>query len=87
MEDVVTSARSAQDFVENTPGRAQAGIRLARIDPATGERLVERVVMDLDTGEFSVQVLSGPETGAVMTYCVRSGSRAERWTYFLEQFA
>ena len=90
VDDPVTYVQRARSFVENTPGRAQTGIRRARgaleVDPATGEKLLERVILDLETGEFMAQVISGPERGAVKTYFVRPGTRAQRMQYFLEQF-
>ena len=82
---MVTNAVRARDFVDNTPGRAQTGFRFAADDST--KAFVERVIMDLETGEFSVQVVTGPDSGAVRRYCVRDGSRAERWQYFLDQFA
>jgi hypothetical protein len=91
MEDFSVFAEKARNFVENTPGRAHTGFRPARdpleFDPVTGERLFERVIMDLDTGEFSVQALSGPESGAVKTYFLLGGTREDRWKFFLDQFA
>lgn len=90
MDDTSIFADRARNFVQNTPGRAHTGIRPARspgeVDPATGEHLFERVIMDLDTGEFSVQALSGPESGAVKTYFLLGGTREDRWRFFLDQF-
>jgi hypothetical protein len=85
IDDVVTYIRRARAFLTKEGAGIRRGTRPA-IDPSTGAAIEELVVMDVNTGEFAVRVLTGTEAGAMKTYFVRPGDVASRIQYFLRQF-
>jgi hypothetical protein len=77
IDDVVTYVQEARKFVEHPPPGVLTKTRISRNKAGEayldldGNPILEKVFMDLrlnNQGEFAVQILTGPEAGAVKTY-------------------
>jgi hypothetical protein len=80
IDDAVTYVEQARRFLARQGPSVRRGIRRSR-----GSGLRERFVIDLDTGEFAVEMLDG-EVGALKTYFRVDGGPQEWRAYFHKQF-
>ncbi len=81
IDDVITYIKRARGFVQKPDSRILRGIRRAK----DGSGVVERIYMDVESGEFAIEVLSGPQTGALKSYFLRPTNPLERRLYFFDE--
>jgi pyocin large subunit-like protein len=77
IHDGVTYVQRAMDFVNNPTQTMKIGTRTGA--NALGQVVEEKVFLDMSNGHFAVQVISGPEAGALKTFFPKTGIGPGDW--------
>lgn len=82
IDDVITYVQRARELAAKPAGPGTTVLRETRVRLRDGVR--EAFTLDKANGEFAVQVLSGPEAGAMKTFFKVDGGPDEWVAYFVE---